>query len=98
MKVLATARPNKQYRWRASLTNIILQARLKNNKISYYEITTGSIHPKRLSVDSVQAMFPTGILITDRPFLVADNRDFYAVLNKHVLKYKEVYRKIKNKR
>jgi len=90
MKLLATARPNKKYRWHNNI-NFVIQARI-NNKIRYYEVGDGYEHC--LSEELVKLLFPNG-MIKDRPFLAKENKEFYAVLNRRKNRYKETYEKLK---
>lgn len=93
MRVLATARPNMRYRWHSSIRKVRLEARLKNNKVRYYEVFNGDVHC--ISESLTLSLFPTDCVIRDRPFLVRENQDFYTVLRRHTLKYKEQYKQLK---
>lgn len=97
MRILAKARPNQTYENIMSISDLVLEARLMNNKITYWE--THSSKPDwvvRLKESTVHALFPVDKIRRERPFLVKENRDFYAVLNRHKVLYHERFIKIKN--
>lgn len=91
IQILATAIGNKKYRWHRNI-NFTIQARLVNNQVRYYEITDN--YESCLSEQLVKSLFPNG-MIKDRPFLVKENQDFYAVLNRHKNHYKAIYEELK---
>lgn len=95
MRLLAKAKPNTRYVWYRNFVTVHLEARLMNNKIFYYEIWDGK--ERRISEESVRNMFRTGSSIKDQPFLVRENRDFYAVLNRNLKDYFPHYKELKNK-
>ncbi len=95
-RTLAIATPSDVYRWYCSFKKVILEARLRDGKIYYYEKFNGS--ECRISEQLVRELFPTTGMVRDRPFLVKENQDFYAVLNRHKKMYKDQYKKLKNKR
>jgi len=95
MRVLATAHPNKKYRWYGCLEKVTIQAVLINNKIRYYELN--GIKQRRIAEENVNVLFPAGALIKDRPFLRKENRDFFIILKRKKVKFKEDYRKLKRK-
>lgn len=94
-RTLAIATPSDSYRWYRSLKTLILEARLHDGKIYYYEKFNGT--ERRISEPLVREMFPTTGMVRERPFLVKENTDFYAVLNRHKNRYKDQYKKLKNK-
>lgn len=94
MKLLATAKPNKRYRWHKNIDFIILQARMKH-KIRYYEIANG--RENCISENLVKLLFPNG-MIKDRPFLAKENKDFYAILNRNRKQYQETSDQLKRKK
>ena len=96
MRLLAVAKPNKLYIWHQNLKNVTLEARLVNNKVVFYEIWDGAV--RRISEKSVHNMFKPEYSHKDQPFLIKENREFYAVLNRHLKKYHSQYVTIKNKR
>ncbi len=92
MKILATAKPSMRYRWYASLSAIKLEARLRNNKVKYYEVSDKK--EIRLSKESAKQCFPKGSII-DRPFLKKENEDFYAVLYRGKKKFREQFKALR---
>lgn len=92
--ILATAKPNKIYRWHNSIKDIILQAKLINNRVMFYELWNGSI--KCLPENFIKSLFPKNTLIKDRPFTEKGNKDFYAVLHRNQIKYRQKFNEIKN--
>jgi len=100
MRTLARARPNKRYKWYLSIASIYLEARLTNNTVVFYEIDTKPANgtlpkEKRISEENVRNMFRTDKPLKKQPFLVRENRDCYAVLNRHLVRYKERYKQIR---
>jgi hypothetical protein len=95
MRVLAVAKPNKRYRWFGNLASVTLEARLSNNRVQYYEVD--KIVERRIEIAEVEAKFLVDHPIKKQPFLVSENRDFYAVLNRHRKMYLARYIEIKNK-
>ena len=93
MRVLATAKANKLYRWWRNLAGITLEARIINNKIVFYECSIGREHC--LTEDIVKSLFCLDRHIKEQPFLMKENKDFYVVLNKHRARYVERYQQIK---
>lgn len=96
MRLLTKAKPNLRYRWYQSVKDVILEARLCNNKILYYEIWTKK--ERRISEENVNNMFKTGCSIRDQPFLIRENREFYAVLKRKHQEYFPLYKQIKNRK
>ena len=95
MRILTTARPNQRYHWYLNFASITLEARLINNNIIYYEIDAGQ--ERRIAEDIVKQLFPAGCSISDQPFLIRENKDFYTVLYRHRKHYQERFQKIKSK-
>lgn len=93
-QILATAYPNKGYRWYGSIKDIQLEARFVNNRVMYYEISN-TRQSKNLPESLVRELFPIGIKLIDRPFTKKGNIDFYTVLNRSKVKYSENYKQIK---
>lgn len=87
--IIATAHPNKRYRWYHSISDFIIHAQLQNSQVRYYEIADD--RNKCLSEKLVRDLFPDGILIKDRPFLVKENREFYAILHRHRKEYQNTF-------
>ena len=101
MRTLAKAHPSKHYRWYKSIASIVLEARLSNNNIYYYEIDTNPgnglvFKERRISEQDVRNMFRTDKVIKKQPFLVNENKDFYSILNQHRIRYQERFRQIKS--
>jgi hypothetical protein len=97
MRVLATAKPNRLYRWWHNLEYTTIQARLTNETIHYYELDSFSLKGKMLTEEFVKELFPIGIPIANRPFLAKDNINFYTVLHRNRVRYKDAYLKLKGK-
>lgn len=98
MRVLATARPNEKYENIKSIQDMILETRLINNEIHYFET-----HTKKpdwiveIKESTVFALFGSpDIPIHDRPFLIHENREFYIVLKRKF--HPEAYQKLKRKK
>jgi hypothetical protein len=97
MRILATAKPNQTYENLHSISDLVLQAQLINNNVSFYETHEKDENwVKRLSVELVKSMFIRNKRIIERPFLASENRDFYTVLYRDKRKFKERYKKLKN--
>jgi len=96
--ILTTARPSKRYRNYRSIADLILQARLVNGRVVYYETHLGDTQGRewtvRVKEETVRSMFPTGKRIKDQPFRVQENKDFHIVLNRHRTRFKEPYQKL----
>ena len=88
--ILATAHPNKRYRWYHSISDFVIHARTNNSHVRYYEVANDR-GEKCLSEELVKAMFPNEILIKERPFLMKENQTFYAVLHRHKKEYQNVF-------
>lgn len=78
--VLATAKPNKLYRWYSCLSNLVLEARSSNNQVRFYSVFRKN--EKCLTKETVKGMFPVGKRIHDQPFLARENGKFFALLNR----------------
>ena len=87
--ILATAHPNKRYRWYYSISDFVIHARTNNSHVRYYEVAND--REKYLSEELVKAMFPDEILIKERPFLMKENQTFYAVLHRNKKEYQNVF-------
>jgi len=99
MRILATAHPSETYRWYQSIRDFVIQARLTNNRLYYYEVSLDGNRPEKcLPEATVKALFPTGIPLRDRPFSIKENRDFYTVLNRNRNRFRADYQKLKNPR
>jgi hypothetical protein len=95
-QVLATAKPNFHYEHIANLRNITLEARLVGSRVMYYEVRLDNGREHCLRQETVHEFFQPGRRITDQPFLVQSNRDFYAVLNRHLQRNQERFKELKN--
>ncbi len=93
MRTLATALPSTRYIWYKSLEQCKLEARLINNQIRFYEIYYDQ--EKCISEALVKSLFPIGCMLKDRPFLAKENNEFYAVLYRHTVQYKDQYAALK---
>jgi len=84
-KVIATALPSKKYRWYSCFENVILEIRVTDTgRHSFYEINGGLKAEKHIPSDTVNCLFRTDCRISDRPFLVKENRLFYSILKKEI--------------
>jgi hypothetical protein len=93
-RLLATATPSMQYRWyKHNFRDVTLEARLVNNKVIFYEVNGTS--QRCISERIVHALFPIGTLVKNQPFRKEENRDFYAVLNRHRKRYQEKFNQLK---
>lgn len=83
MKILAKAFPNKKYFGIRSIRDLVLEARLRNNKVEFFETHSDNknwIVPLREEL--VNAMFPLEVSTFEKPFLPDENKDFWTVLNR----------------
>jgi hypothetical protein len=84
---------------------IVLEARLtEEEKISFYELTITirpsggkKIEERRITEEVVGHMFRPDHSIKDQPFLVQENREFYAILRRNLKDYQEQFNEIKLK-
>lgn len=98
MKVLATAKPNEKYIQLQSIHDIILEARLINNKVHYFETHSKNKNwVVELSEETINSLFvfETEISLNDRPFLYSENIDFWFVLNRKG--FPEEFQRLKRK-
>lgn len=96
MRVLAVAHPNPIYQHSNNFLNITIEAQLENNRIHFKEIDHRRKTSFLLSEERVKSLFPIGEAASHQPFLLRNNRDFYAVLNRHRRKFQERYLQLKN--
>jgi hypothetical protein len=97
MRTIATARPNPMYENLMSISDLILEAQLSNNQITYYEThSKDSQWNVCLKESTVHELFAIDKPIRERPFLARKNRDFFAVLNRSKELYREKFIKLKN--
>jgi hypothetical protein len=96
MKVLAIAKTNKNYIWAKNFSKCTIEAVLENDHISFLEYFNN--HVNTLSEELIQSLFPreTNIEISEKdcPFLLAENRDFYAILHRKEPLYHAIYKEI----
>jgi len=96
MKVLATAKRNELYVWNQTFKKVVIIAALENDHIVFLEYFNNNVNT--LSEDLVQSLFPRENIpetpIRDCPFLVKDNENFYAVLHRKNVLYKEKFEEI----
>ena len=100
MKILATAHPNPRYRHYNNVKRIVLQARLVNSKVYFYEVDTENNKTKCRDKDFIKQLINgKGESINSRPFLhnTKPNVKFYAVLMRHRKQYKEHFEELKGK-
>lgn len=99
MKILASAHPNKQYEHYANLRNTVIQAKLINNKIIFYELDRQRPNwKKRQPEQFVKSLFLNGIAIKSQPFTKQGNRDFYVILYRDKIRYRECFKQLLNKK
>lgn len=99
MKIIAIAKPNKQYEHYANLHNTIIQARLLHHKIIFYELDHSRPNwKKRQPEQFVKSLFLNGVAIKSQPFTKQGNRDFYAVLYRQQTQYRDHFKQILNKK
>ena len=91
MRKIAIGTPNMLYNHYYNLKNMVIEARIANKKIVYYEV--GPDYETCLSSDLVLSMFATDKLkLRDKPFLIKENRALWTVLNRKKVKYKTKFR------
>lgn len=100
MKTLATAFPNHRYLYFHSIAHIILEARLTNNKVYFYEVWLDKEGSKEKEVKhgekTIKKFFKEG-QVKHKPWLkTGKNKDFYAILYRSKKHYFEHYKIIKN--
>jgi len=97
MKILAKAIPNKEYINIRNLSDVIIEARLENNKISYLETHTKNPNwVVELKEETLLYLFEDEEKSkNDVPFLIKENHDFAIVLYQEA--NKEAYAKLKQK-
>jgi len=76
--ILATARPNKDYRWIKCLQEYILEARRSGDQIRYYTVANGQ--EKCLTKETILSLFSLGSRVKDQPFRATENKEFYKLL------------------
>ena len=98
MRILAKAHSNKLYVHHSNLDNLYLEARLVNDQVHYYEVQTAPVIKEfRLKEETIHELFPVDCMIHDRPFLVSENHDFYAVLNRYKVRYSSRFQELVKK-
>lgn len=97
MKILAKAKPNQMYENIISISDLVLEARLVNENIVYYETHTRNYNwVVCISEPLVKSLFINDVGIKQRPFLERENKEFYAILHRNKNRYKEQFLKLKN--
>ena len=76
--VIATAIPNKKYRWYENIANTILEARASGNQVRFYSVANKK--EKCLAKQIVMDLFPTGCRINAQPFRATENKNFFNTL------------------
>jgi len=92
MIILAVAKRNEFYVWKNTFAKCTIEAVLENDHVSFIEHYNG--HVTILREELVRSLFPKDTPIRDRPFLIKDNKEFYAILNRKKEKYKHIFEKI----
>jgi len=95
MRIIATAKPNSEYRWINNYKGISIFVCLWNNEVRYYEEHTDGKRI-RISEETAKSLFTPGDSITDQPFLVRDNLTFYIVTFRHKKRFIDKYHKLKH--
>jgi hypothetical protein len=99
MKILATAKPNATYENIRCIEDLILEARLINNEIHYFEThIKDKTWVVEIPLKTINSLFSEEVQKKERPFLIWNNKVFWAVINRHEEKYKEIYKKLKHKK
>ena len=99
MRILATASPNKSYENIQCISDLILEARLENNKIKYFEThTKDKTWVIELKENRVFSLFSDEVPVYERPFLFKENRNFYFILHRERPRFHQFYLNIKNKK
>lgn len=84
---------NRRYVWYRNLISV--------NYPPAAELMSGLSLPlckeRRISEAAVKNMFRPGYSIKDQPFLIRENQDFYAILNRRLVDYYSKYKELKNK-
>jgi len=96
MKILAIAKPNKNYRYLKNIVNIHFEARLKNNRVSIWEIDLSKKWNREVSKKSILYLFPVNTEISNTPFLISENINFWVCVRCE--KYIEKFNHLKNSR
>jgi hypothetical protein len=93
---LATAKPNVEYRWFRNFSKVSIEARLESNGVYFYEIYNDGEHcyDREISQDLVKSLFPIGCRKKDQPYTIHSNVDFYAILNRHRVKFRSRFKEI----
>ena len=98
MKKLASASPSSLYEHYNCLNDIIIEAMLiDDNKVIFIE--THKNNPSwivEIKTETVHALFANDKPKKERPFLIKENFNFYAVLNRDKERYQEIFKKLKH--
>ena len=97
MEIIATAKPNRKYRWYRCLQSVTLESRSQEGRIYYYEVDAAKGKERRMNEDAIKCMFRVDHSIKDQPFLAKENRSFYAILYRHLKEFQEQFESIKLK-
>jgi hypothetical protein len=95
MIVLAKAKPNMRYENYLSISDLILEARLMEKKIIFYETHTKDkdwVVP--VKEETVKDLFLRTNNIKGRPFLKSENKEFFSVLFRKKARYKDQFSKL----
>jgi hypothetical protein len=92
IEVLATAKVNELYRWKTTFSKCKIDATVEDGNVLFLEYFNGNVNV--LNENLVASLFPLGISVPDRPFLIRDNQDFYTVLYRNKKRFHEKYEEI----
>jgi len=97
MKILAAAKPNLMYENINSIKDLVLEARLINGRVFFYETHSNHKNWKVcISEKTVKLLFKNG-QIKKRPFLTKENKNFTIVLYRHKKRYYKLYKQLLTK-
>lgn len=90
MKTLVTAKPNMRYRWVNNYLKTSIRCVIdEQKKVHFVEVFGEKIN--FLTDDFVKTLFPLDCHISDRPFVIAENRVFWALLNRKRKNFAAIY-------
>lgn len=77
---LASAKPNRRYRWHRCLEGIEIEAVRGNRNVTYYELDRKAGIRRRMVRDRVKECFKPGSPVKDQPFRVSENGVFWEIV------------------
>jgi hypothetical protein len=92
MRLLATAKPNMEYKHFHNINSFKLQVCIIDRKVHFLEHYNGHIND--LSEDLVKRLFPVTVPHNEKPFLSIDNKDFYCILHRKKRRFKQHFQEI----